>query len=635
MTEDYKKLLFDYITGQVSNTPSSTDEVFMDQIVANTNLLSLLPVGTTTYYINGIVSNNDDTSEVYAMYGSYDNGGFIALLDNDFNVFEVITEFSSGTALRTIYALEVNTEDNTFYGVDYNGTTNRFIMLNNFTIPDANGDYKVKLRTSYNFSDNAFYPSFCRIFKNPTTAHYIIVGQLDDEDSSIKAIDLKVNVGQANEWNSYSSTYNYSNNAYVEFDSSDNVSIITVSTQQTDNTQYIMKLTKGYSATTFTRTNISSFSMTYAGSLAGFNSVAFISANDFYYSLLGGGNTTPRYRSLFHYNGSASLIHVDNNVGSFSAFQVKAYNGELYIYYNDPDGNSPSGRGYYFRYNGVWKPIRLEIAKMWGIQTDIFIGSKYNLTKIFLFGRMKGRPETCLLVEDYNTNNYNSYPYVDGTAIYPQKCRLYSSGDLVFARNDYNVSSLGNTYTTTVEVPNVYLNSGNVDKEQLISKTNQVIAEDILLIDKNIYEKVYINFVNSINAYDEDTGNNFDTTTLVKNISGLGDTYTNSYIGYWNTTLNGTVVDSGTIDNYTYLGRLTGQFDLSFTPSGVADRLNFLDNNGNIYAWIDISNCVVGTTYDISQKVRLADIPLGNQTIIWDDNNVQFNGKDVVYYTSV
>lgn len=639
MTEDYKKLLFDYITGQVSNTPSSTDEVFMDQIVDNTNLLSLLPVGTTTYYIGGIASNNDDTGEMYVLYGGYgvnDNteNGFIALLDGNFEITEVITQFSSGTALRTIYALEVNTEDNTFYGVDYNGTTNRFIMLNNFTIPDANGEYKVKLRTSYNFSDNNFYPSFCRIFKNPTTAHYIIVGQLDDEDSSIKAIDLKVNVGQANEWNSYTSTYNYYYNAYVEFDSSDNVSITTVSTQQTDNTQYIMKLTKGYSSTTFTRINISSFSMTYASSLAGFNSVAFISSNNFYYSLLGGGDTTPRYRSLFHYNGSASLIRNDNNIGLFSAFQVKVYNGELYIYYNDPDGNSNSGIGYYFRYNGVWKPIRLEIAKMWGIQTDIFIGSKYNLTKIFLFGKIPTRTETCLLVEDYNTNNYNSDPYVDGTAIYPEKARLYSNEELVFARNDYNITTLDNTYTATIEVPNVYLNGGNVDKEQLISKTNQVITEDILLIDKNIYEKVYLNFINSINAYDEDTGNKFDTTDLVKNISGLGNAYASSFINSWNTTKDGVVVDSGSINNFTYIGRLTGQFDFSFTLTSEADRLNFINADGQIYGWIDISSYPVGT-YDISQKIRLADIPLGNQTIIWDGNNVQFNGKDVVYYTSV
>lgn len=623
MTEDYKKILFDYITGNITTTSSSTDEVFIDKDVSNVDLLSHLPAGTTTYYIHGITSNNDDTSEVYAMYGSYDNGGFIALLDNNFNVFEVITTFSSGTALRPIYALEVNTEDNTFFGVDFNTTTNRFIMLNNFTIPDSNGNYTVKLRTSYNFSDNAFYPSFCRIFKNPTTAHYVIVGYSAENPAPAKAIDLKVNVGSANEWTSYTSTYDYVNNAYVDFNSSDNALI----TFLTSNGSNVRKLTKDYSASTFTATNINTTSSV----LFGTNNVYFKSNSQFYYSLYDSSTHTSY---IYYYSGSNSLIHSEA-IGNMTNFQLKGHNGDLYIYYNVNNGILTAGDTYYFRYDNTWSPIKLTGLNTWSVQSDIFIGNKFNLTKIFIFGKIPIRTESCLLVEDYNSNNYNSIPYVDGTAIYPQKCRLYSSGELVFARNDYNISSLGNTFTTTVEVPNVYLNGGSIQPNQLISKTNQIIVSDTTPINKNIYEKVYINFINSINSYDEDTGNNFDTTTLVKNISGLGDTYTNSYIGYWNTTLNGVQVDSGTIDSYTYLGRLTGQFDLSFTPSGVADRLNFLDDNGNIYAWIDVSNCSVGTTYDISQKVRLADIPLGSQHVVWNDNHVQFNGNDVVYYTSI
>lgn len=628
MTEEYKNILFDYITGNITTTSSSTDEIFIDKDVSNIDLLSQLPAGTTTYYIHGIVGNNDQTSNNYALYGGYgvsDNteNGFIAILDTDFNIVQVITAFPSGTNLRPVYALEVNTEDNTFFGVDFNTTTNRFIMLNNFLIPDENNNYVVKLRTSYNFSDNAFYPAFCKLFKNPNSAHYIIVGQNAENPAPIKVIDLKVNVGQANEWNSYSSTYDYNNNAYVDFNSNDNAFIRLLVADGTA----VRQLTKNYTATTFSASSINTTSSTFFGS----NNVYFASSSNYYYSLY---NTTTKESSIYQYNGSNTLIN-SGTLGDMTNYQLKGYNGELYIYYNVNDGVVVKGQAYYFRYKGSWSPIKLKGFTTWSVQSDIFIGNRYNLNKIFIYGRILNRTESCLLVEDYNPSNYNSTPYIDGTAIYPQKCRLYSSGELVFARNDYNISSLGNTFTTTVEVPNVYLNSGSIQPNQLISKTNQIIVSDTTPINKNIYEKVYINFINSINSYDEDTGNNFDTTTLVKNISGLGDTYTNSYIGYWNTTLNGVQVDSGTIDSYTYLGRLTGQFDLSFTPSGVADRLNFLDDNGNIYAWIDVSNCSVGTTYDISQKVRLADIPLGSQHVVWNDNNVQFNGNSVVYYTSI
>lgn len=622
MTEEYKELLFDYITGQITTTSSSTDEVFMDRIVDNTNLLSLLPAGTTTYYIHGITSNNDDTSEVYALYGSYDNGGFIALLDNNFNVFEVITTFSSGTALRPIYALEVNTEDNTFFGIDYDGTTNRFIMLNNFTIPDANGNYTVKLRTSYNFSDNTFYPSFCRIFKNPTTAHYVIVGYSAENPALAKAIDLKVNVGSANEWTSYTSTYDYFNNAYVDFNSSDNA-LITFLTSDGSN---VRKLTKDYSASTFTATNINTTSSV----LFGTNNVYFKSNSQFYYSLYDSSTHTSY---IYYYSGSNSLIHSEE-IGNMTNFQLKGHNGDLYIYYNVNNGILTAGDTYYFRYDNTWSPIKLTGLNTWSVQSDIFIGNKFNLTKIFIFGKIPIRTETCLLVEDYNTNNYNSDPYVDGTAIYPQKARLYSSGDLVFARNDYNVSSLGNTYTATVEVPNVYLNGGSITPSQLISKTNQIIINDTTAITKNIYEKVYINFINSINDYDEDTGKTFDIPEIVESISGLGASYTKTYIYNINGYKNGEFVETTPITSYTKLGRLTGQLYISYTPSDDIDRIDFVNREGNVYLSKDV-DLISGTTYDINQKVRLADIPLGDQNILYNDNKIQFNGNDVVYYTSI
>lgn len=625
MTEEYKKILFDYIVGGISSTASSTNEVFMDNVVSSINLLSLLPAGNDEYYIYGITTSNDETSEIYAMYGGYGNGsitkGFVALLDSQFNITEVITTFSSGTTLRPIYALEVNTEDNTFYGIDYNGSQNRFIMLNNFTIPDSNGNYKVKLRTSYNFSDNTFYPFNSRIFKNPNSAHYVFVGQYADDNQNIKAIDLKVNVGSANEWNSYTNTSNnYYNNAFVEFNSSDNVSITLLSSNGT----YVRKLTKSYTSTTFSSSNINTTSLI----LFGTNNVYFVSNSEFYYSLY---DVVNKSSSIYKYNGSNTLIHSEA-IGNMTNFQLKGYNGNLYIYYNTNDGNNTAGPAYYFRYNGSWSPISLGNFQMWSLLGDIFVGSKFNLTKIFLYTRVNTATDTCLLVEDYNSNNYNSTPYVDGTAIYPQKARLYSSGNLVFARNDYNISALGNTYTATVEVPNVYLNSGSTTPSQLISKTNQIIVNYTPAFTKNIYERVYLNFINSVNSYDYDTGNEFDTTNLVKNISGLGATYTRACILEWNTTKDGVIVDSGTIDNMTYIGDLDVELYLSYTPLGDADKLNFLNREGEIFAWIDVSNCAVGVTYDIRQKVRLSSNQMELYNVLYNDNVVQYNGNDVLYY---
>lgn len=621
MTEEYKDLLFDYITGQISPTSSSTEEVFIDENISTNNLLSLLPAGTDSYYIYGIVSNNDDTGEAYALYGAYGNGnnsnGFIAILDKDFNITNVITTFSSGTALRPIYALEVNTEDNTFFGVDSNGT-NRFIMLNNFTIPNSNNQYEVKLRTSYNFSDNNFYPYCCKIFKNPNTAHYIIVGSLSENTPTIKAIDLIVNVGSSNTWASYTSSDNYKQNAYVDFNSSDNAMIVTL----TSTGSVVRKQTKNYTSTSFSGSTVLSTS----ASLSGVTPVAWISPTKFYYCISLSG-----VASIYEYNGSNNLIHSET-LGTLETYQVKAYNGDIYIYYNAKDGNHSYGQVYYQRYTGTWSPIELTGFQTWTYQADIFIGSKYNLTKIYMYGRIPNRTETCLLTEDYNKTNYNSIPYIDGTSIYPQKARIYSNGDLIFARNEYNISALDNSYTATVEIPNIYLNSGTIEPIQLISKTNKVIVSDPTPLSKNIYEKVYLNFINSITSYDYDTGRTFDTSKLVKSISGTGSSYSQSSIRNWTTTKNGEVVDRGQINNFTKLGRLDGEFYIEFTPTGEADRLNFVDTEDNVHAWIDISNCEVGKTYNIYQKVRLSDSQMELYNVLYNNDIVQYNGNDVLYY---
>jgi hypothetical protein len=623
MTDDYKEILFQYITGSLRGTPSSTEEVFMDQIVSNIDLLSLLPSGTTTYFIYGIVSNNDSTGDNYALYGGYDNNGFIAILDNQFNITDVITTFSSGTPLRPIYALEVNTEDNTFFGIDYDGTTNRFIMLNNFTIPNSIGEYVVKLRTSYNFNDNVFYPPFCRIFKNPSSAHYTFVGQTGENNTSVKAIDLKVNVGEENEWTSYTSTYSYSNNAYVEFNSNDNSYITFISSNGTS----VRKLTKDFTATTFSATTINSTS----GSLFGINPVAFMTKDNFYYSIYDSNNS-----SLYNYNGSNTLIHSEV-LGNMTSYQLKAYNGDLYIYYNTNNGVSPSGQAYYFRYNGAWSPIGISGLNIWSVQTDIFIGSKFNLLKIFMYGKIPIRTESGLLVEDYNKSNYNSTPYVDPTAILPEKARLYTNDNLTFARDEYNITALGNTFTTTVEVPNVYLNSGEIAPSQLVSKTNQIIINNTTPIEKNIYERVYLNFVNSINAYDEDTGNVFDTTNLVRNISGLGNDFNNTYISkllYLDDTDQVIGENPYLYSRFSTTERLTGNWTFPFTKTSDIYKIAFANSQNEIYGWIDVSNVEDGSWW-IKQNVRLADIPFGEQNVLYNDNQVQYNGNDVVYRTSI
>ena len=626
MTEEYKNLLFDYLTGNITTTSSSTNEVILKQTTPTIDLMSHL-TNATNYRVNGIVEGSNN----YVMYGGYDTNndtwlGFIALLDFDFNLVEVITTFSSGTALREISSLEM-AEDNTFYGVDYEGSyTARFIMLNNFTIPNANGNYVVKLRTSYNFNDTDFLAQIgIKIFKNPNSSHYVFIGATES-NFTLKIIELKIVVGATNEWTSYNSpNYEFYMNGYVDFDSNDNAYISTVGINASNQVRLVYK---NYTATALNSTLIEQAT---GDPYMYYNSpVAFIGKNKFYYTWTDDNSSTTY---LKYYDSGVSLIQSLVNVNMF----LTSKNGELYLGYDyAPNASLTASQFYYQRYTGTWSPMAIPGYNSYMQDGYMFIVSQYNILNIFTFDNLNSLQILgLLLTEDYNKANYNSLPYIDGTSIYPQKARLYQNNTLEFARNIYNISSLGNTYTITTEIPNVFLNNSSFYPNQIVSKTNQIIMNSNIPLTKNIYEKVFLNFVNTINAYDEDTGIDFDTTDLVKNVSSLGENYSNSYIRYWNTTKNGNEVDSGTIDTYTYLGRLTGEFYISFTPTGEADILNFMNNNGEIYGWIDISNCIPGITYDIHQKVRLADIPLGDQHVIWDNKKVQFNGNDVIYYTSI
>ncbi len=623
MTEEYKQILFDYITGNITNTSSSTKEVIIQSIIETNDLYNYLIV---PWIIKGLVGTTNNGIPVYVVYGQNGNGnGFIALLDENFRVKDVITQYSSGTTLATFYGLQV-AEDNTFYGVDRqlnNGVyKSRFVMLNNFTIPDENGNYNLKLRTSYFFQD-ADFEATNMLFKDPNSSHYVFVGTAYGNADTTKAIELTVNVGEANTWTTYSkSSYFSSSNqcAYVEFNTSGNSYIEIVSPNNFTNNNAVVKHIKDFTASTFTTTTVNS-----TGGLAGSGGIVFTGKDKFYYVSFDADNWF-----LYQYNSGNTLLETfyrNHNI-------ALGINGtDLYLFQTDYNTNEL----FYQRYNGSinWKYVGL----LSNPYPDIFINQQFNLLNIYLYGNTA--QQTALIKEDYNSSNYNSLPYIDDTAIYPEKARLYINDNFSFARNESNITCLGNTYTTTVEIPNAYLNGDNINPSQLVGKTNQILVNYTENLVKNIYEKVYLNFVNKINCYNEDNGEYFDTTTLVKNISGLGETYANSKITKvieYSTTKHKFYPNTVQTPTFTKTGRLTGRYELLYSRPSIypdADKLAFIDDLYNIYFWIDISSLPFGIIYDLTQYVRLADIPLGEQNVIWNDNVVQYNGNDVVYYTSI
>lgn len=640
MTEEGKNLLFDYLTHQITPTTSSTDDVILEEDTYNMDFSSYLPNGITDFGRREVIHSSDDTIILNCYYEYNSNYyGAIFILDNEFNVLKAFTEYDSGTKLRVIQRL-VQAEDNTFYGIDGDFINNnkeilRFIMLNNFSIPNDNGTYSLKLRKSYSFTNNVsstyYYGNVNKIKKDPNSSLYVIVVNTIDMNNSA-TISLKIEVGQSNVW----TTYPCSTGVYIEIaEIFFNNNQFCVSGTFTLN-GYLRFLKLNYGASSYTVNNIlSPGEFTLVQVPIG---DSFISEDKFLFEYEIDTGVATSYLKLYD-NGTISTIAsytgvVNNN--DYMIYRTVNVEGNIFILSNK--FRSPV-TFYFGRYNNGYSPIRLDYS-IGGGGNGYFLNyvKKYNLITFFttkITSIVSATMEIHTFKEDFNTSNYNSKPYVDTDSIIPQKVRLYSNDNLVFGRNKYNLSTLGGQYTVTFEIPNSYLNNTTIDKEEVIGTTNIGLLQNLKSITKNIYEKVFLNISNTITAKDEDTGRTFDTSKLVKSISGTGSSYSQNAIRYWTTTRNGEIVDRGQINSFTNLGRLTGEFYIELSPTGEADRLNFVDIEDNVHAWIDISNCEVGKTYNIYQKIRLADTPLGEQKVLYNGVQVQYNGDDVEYYTSV
>ena len=158
MTEEYKEKLLDYMTGKlkISESFDNTPEFYNFKTEKN-NLFSDLKI-LIANKINGNVvacrvNGNLATDISIIIYGEYEdkNGvwyGYIASLNNNFKIKELITEYDSGTRLKGMLLLEQD-EDSNFYGIEVYDSQiiserkRRFIMLNNFSIP-IKDNYRLK-----------------------------------------------------------------------------------------------------------------------------------------------------------------------------------------------------------------------------------------------------------------------------------------------------------------------------------------------------------------------------------------------------------------------------------------------------------------------------------------------------------
>lgn len=547
MTDDYKKILLDFITELEPGTPTTEELIHSINEVAKEVWNPFLPSSWSDFVFKGALKST--TSDKVVFYGGYveqggtysaNSKGIIIITDSDLNPIQTIYKYSSGTDLRPIECM-IQEEDGQFVAIDsvvlysnygssrraYYNCEKRFIMLTDVSVPIDN-KYQINLRRSFIFGTD--YQNFlCKdIYKNPGTSHYFMAGAKIDTTSStysaryVKIIDLKVNVGSANEWSTSSTSTQYIyGGSYCYFDSDDNAQwkLLISPNSRNDNTIRYWYGTNGTATDSeiiFTpsyKTYIDEDSFECQSVFLNQNLVYFTTNNQQWGNT---GTLRPKYVGLYEYNFSTSeLTEIylkylgDYDYSYLDLIELYAVNGELYIEYCTNVNNANNTADYYVqRYKGTWNPILVKANTNYIIYRRAFyVAQTFNLLKMY---SLSTNPQTLgfpllEITEIYNQANYNGEQYNNYNSLKGKYANIYSNEELVFSRNLHNLSYTNNYTIASVEIPNTYLNGIELNPKDLVGETNTTLVEDGNTVSKNIYEVLYLNYINTINVLDNES----------------------------------------------------------------------------------------------------------------------------------
>ena len=258
--------------------------------------------------------------------------------------------------------------------------------------------------------------------------------------------------------------------------------------------------------------------------------------------------------------------------------------------------------------NDNWNPILISKNQKYRMEWTLpFTGNMYNLLSNVTIdmGMSVYYWHFEVIKEIYNRFNYNSTTYSDYNSTIPHSGTLYGQNGILFARNLYNISLLSSTTTSTIQVPNTLLNDETITQEHLISETNSTLVSTSIQINKNMYETVYINFINTLNVIDEDNGTTYQATAnyINQNINiGTKENCEESFIGkvqiiYINNTVTQELVWNYNIDHY--------ETEFTIDATQEVPTLTFMSNDlSTVYLekQLDIE---VGNYYVIKQKLKI------------------------------
>ena len=648
MTEEFKSTLFSYLIGRLPKENGTTEEIFKEiNDLPRDNWINVLPSGYNNFKYEGIIQAQ--TSDLLVLYGGYkttDNEvkGIITIVDNEFNPITSIYQYDSGTYLRYIQCMKQD-EDGTFYAIDcpdfpgdkvwsFTTSQKRFLMFNNFT-QQANNSYLLTLQKSYIFPTD-YFNFYCRkLFKDTESSHYVMVGnylnntsQSTIEFTGIRLIELKVNVGSENEWNKIDDDGQgwLLGDSYVDF-KDDNYYFRAILNDTASSSRELYLWTKDYSQSSPTLKSFKTFEFQpYVDSSYYHNQSVFINKNELYFvqnNQLWGktGSPNAKYIGLYYYNDETTEFKTiyEKSLGNYvfcnlEAIYITQNNNDIYIEFNGNVNSESDLADYHCQrlVNFEWSPILISEQQYFVFdQRALYVSNNFNLLKIIMYPANPRRATWKLynIKENYNSSKYNGEPYINTNALISDNAEIYSNNSLVFARNLYNKTLNNGTTTSTVEIPNNYLNDIDLTSKLLLSKTNLTLINDEDMIQKNEYETVFLNFINSIVIADRNNATqvlNQEASTYLNNAINTDDSYDNAKF-YDKVIIN---YQDGSIKEVSYGFENYAETSTTIVFGLYVDKLinnaQIVSNDKTItYQTIDLSNLELNKNYSIKQKLEV------------------------------
>lgn len=632
MTNDYKEKLLKWISGNYTIQAGSNVPQFTTPLSRTNNFATLFsaqfPYG---YFLSATLQgyNTDNNGVGYTLIaGSYyiddtttTMRGFVTILDNDFDIVQTITQYSSGTYLGVFEAINVGTDGN-FFGIENNNGVKRFVMLNNIIAKlPSETEYKIVLRQSYNVPNTSklYSASVTGIIKAPGIAKYCVYGNYFENPSQKPLVtEIEVNVGSTNNWIDYtyaSAVEFYATDCLPSWDTNGDLSFQMVGIENvgsgSNNYAFCMYSTTG--STTLTRQQIGS-----GLGVGNTMDMKILTATDIYACFSAFGTTT---MNLYMYKVNTSTYSLDTFYTKNTPIVESEYNSgigfvkngiELFYNINASKDTTPTKVLYYFG-----KVIGSQAYEYYLGEFDPYLTNLFSVQKQFNLYDYYMQVENVVydMKQVYNSLNYNGLPYQALNSMVPNSVNIYDpNGVVIFARNLYNRIVNNNTTISTVEVPNDFMNDVTIKLKELISQTNNIMVSDITEIVKNIYEELLINFVNSIIVKNSNDINNIIINNTASNRVNNSVSspsvldYSNSKIGKYKINYaNDTSVINPINPDLTFTGLSTNYIITVYVPIdyGITSIQLLSNDEETVYQTIDCSNLENNKYYTINQKMEV------------------------------